>query len=1080
MKFNRKTALRLEIAALPIVLAGLIAPSAAWAADEAPAAPATEECKDTNLNGVCDSDETGAIVVTGSRIARDPNLASPVPLTAVSSAQLVEQGKVSLGDALNDLPSIRSTYSQGNSTRFIGTAGLNLLDLRGLGISRTLVLVNGRRHITASPGDYLVDTNTIPVDLLDRVDVVTGGNSAIYGSDAVAGVVNFILKRNYEGLTVKGQGGISSQGDRGSYFVAGTYGKNFADGRGNIAISAEYAQARPLYFSDRDSLTGAFSGRCQFQTTDLQGAAGGEIGFSATDGIPDQTFVCGVKNAAISDGGTVGPLDASSSSTRRYLRFSPTGDLFIDTPTLSYAPVGSGNQLGGQGATLRNTGQMFAGLKRYSFNLLAHYDVSDAFRPYIEAKYVRVNAIQEGQPSFLNSGPQSVGGAAIRCNNGFLTAANLAILQANGFCSNVATSTINLARFNTDFGGRGEKHTRETYRIVAGVEGTFNEDWHYDVSVNYGQLKTKMDSVNNLLLFDVNGNPDGFNLASDAVLAPTGFTGSNFVLNAAGQKVICRINSTTNSRTDCVPINLFGVNQASPAALAFVNTTAHRDEKATEFDATASISGDLSQLFSLPGGPVGFALGAEYRAETASSAFDALTASGGTFLNAIQPFNPKKLTVKEAFGEINLPILKDSVLGKELSVHGAGRVSDYNTSTGTVWAWNADAIYAPIDDIKFRASFATSVRAPTQSDLFSPFSQNFAQLTDPCDSSSIGTGIRVQNCAAAGVPTTVTAAVSAACNGTAFNGAVGTPWRNCLALTSSTGFVSGGNPTLKAEKGRSVTLGVLLTPRWIPGFSFSADWYKIKVTDLIATLGAQTIVNLCYDSVSGINNPYCAVVNRNSTTGLFVQPAVISGGINFAAQKTEGIDFDAQYRHNFGNGVKLTLRGIATLVKRLDNFTDPTLPFVPNRQLGELGDPIFAANFYANIDVGNFSMSWTTRYLGPQSIGTWEAQHQYTGLCPTAGAFTGIAGADGRTCTPGTLTLLDPQNADLTKEVMYPSVFYHSMRMNLKMADNKFNFYVGMDNVFDTKPPLGLLGTAGGDPYDTTGRFFYAGFKASF
>ena len=160
------------------------------------------------------AEETASpIVVTGSRIAR-PTLSSPVPLTTVTAEELTQQGDISLGDALNDLPSLRTTFSQGNSTRFIGTAGLNLLDLRGLGTARTLVLVNGKRHVTASPGDYLVDVNTIPVDLLERVDVVTGGNSAIYGSDAVAGVVNFILKRDFEGFAARGQADVALDMDQ--------------------------------------------------------------------------------------------------------------------------------------------------------------------------------------------------------------------------------------------------------------------------------------------------------------------------------------------------------------------------------------------------------------------------------------------------------------------------------------------------------------------------------------------------------------------------------------------------------------------------------------------------------------------------------------------------------------------------------------------------------------------------------------------------------------------------------------------------------------------------------------------------
>ena len=179
-------------------------PGAALAQATVPAQTAVE---------VAAPDETETIIVTGSRIPR-PTLDSPIPVTSLSAADLTRTGQTNIGDLLNDLPSLRSTYSQANSTRFIGTSGLNLLDLRGLGTSRTLVLVNGRRHITALEGDFLVDTNTIPTELIDRVDIVTGGNSAIYGSDAMAGVVNFVLKRNFEGVTVTGQSGISSEGDR--------------------------------------------------------------------------------------------------------------------------------------------------------------------------------------------------------------------------------------------------------------------------------------------------------------------------------------------------------------------------------------------------------------------------------------------------------------------------------------------------------------------------------------------------------------------------------------------------------------------------------------------------------------------------------------------------------------------------------------------------------------------------------------------------------------------------------------------------------------------------------------------------
>ncbi|MFN3517306.1 MAG: TonB-dependent receptor domain-containing protein, partial [Novosphingobium sp.] len=820
MKFFRKSAFSTTTCLATAALAMMGTASAAQAQDSA-AADSAEACVDANNNGVCDKDEKGDIVVvgTGSRLTR-PTLSSPVPLTSVTPGELSDGGDVSLGDALNDLPSLRSTYSAGNSTRFIGTAGLNLLDLRGLGPSRTLVLVNGKRHVAALPGDYLIDVNVIPVDLLERVDVVTGGNSAVYGSDAVAGVVNFVLKRNYDGIALRAQGGTTKNGDRGNYFISGVFGRNFADGRGNIAVSAEYAKAEPLYFRDRDDLSGAFSGRCQINTIE---PTGGEP--NGTDGIWDTAFVCGVRNAAISDAGTIGAIDPASNPQRRYLRFDDAGQLVLDTPILSYAPIGGGNQIGGFGSTLRNTGMMAAGLDRYSINALTHFDFSDGLRWFAEGKYVRVTSNQEGQPTFMASATFN---PTWRCDNGFLSAQNLNVMRSYGLCPATAAGTtipgsatdrgitgqtFPLNRFNVDMGGRGETHVRETYRIVTGFEGTFNDDWKYEIAVNYGELRTSMNAINVARIRDDAGTaPDGLALAVDAVIAPAGFAGTNFVLNDAGEKVICRVNAVTNTRPDCVPINLFGQNRYSADAYAFSNGTAQRKEKATQFVVSANVAGDLSQLFELPGGPIGFVLGAEYREETAFSHWDQASQNGAFFFNRFQNFDPPKFTVKEAYGEIDLPLVKDLPFIKELTVRGAGRVSDYNTATGTVWAWNVDGIYAPVDDVRFRVAYATSVRAPTQSNLFFPQTQSFAFIADPCDSVNISSNPnRAANCAAAGVPVTYNAAMTAPCSATPYTGTPGvTPWRNCTALTSSTGFVQGGNPTLVAERGKSLTIGMVL------------------------------------------------------------------------------------------------------------------------------------------------------------------------------------------------------------------------------------------------------------------------------
>ncbi|MEZ0243395.1 MAG: TonB-dependent receptor [Sphingomonas sp.] len=1054
----------------------LMTPTIAWAQDDTTTTPDNQDDEDQASDA--------PIVVTGSRIAR-PTLSSSVPVTSVDVSELTNQGSVSLGDALNDLPSLRSTYSLGNSTRFIGTAGLSLLDLRGLGISRTLVLVNGRRHITASPGDYLVDANTIPVDLLERVDVVTGGDSAIYGSDAVAGVVNFILKRDFDGISLRGQGGVSERSDRGAYFASATFGSNFAEGRGNVALSVEYANSQPLYFKDRDSLTGAYSGRCQFNVAEPQGAAGGETGPSASDGVSDTQFFCGVRNNGISDGGTLGTITIGGVAGAGAYRFNGAGNLYLDTGfSNNFTPFGSGNVQGGNGSTLRNTGQLAAGLSRYSVNFLAHFDVSDAFKPFVEAKYVRIEAIQEGQPSFIQSGTL----ATLRCSNPFLGASNLSIMQGLGLCANPATGSFTLGRFNVDFGGRGEQHVRQTYRVVAGIEGDFNDDWHYEIAANWGRLETAYDAVNNLYLFDAAGNPDGYLLAKDAVAAPAAFTGSNFVTSASGVKTICAVNAGANGniRPDCVPLNMFGENRADPRALAFSNVTGHRDEWAEELVISAFVRGDLSQLFELPGGPVQFAFGGEYRTEKAYSKFDSLTQNGQTFLNAIQPFTPPALEVKDAYAEVRIPLLKDMPGFELLSIEGAARVSDYNTSTGTVWAYNVSGIWAPIQDIRFRANYSTSVRAPTQSDLFSTASQNFAQLTDPCDALQITNGTnRVTNCLAAGLPSGVVggqtvpvnnAANAAACAGTAFAaaGAVGLPFVNCLARSSSTAYTSGGNPTLVAEEGKSLTIGTIITPRWIPGLSITVDYYRIDLENRISALPAQTILNLCFDNAGGINNPYCALTNpRLASGGFSTTTALLSSGINFAKQKTEGVDVDVAYNHRFANGHRLNIRAIGTRVITLDNYVNPLNVNIPDRQLSELGDPMFSANGSVNYDFGTFSIGYSVQYIGPQTISTYETQNSFLGACPANGVNPG-----GGSCTAGAIVTLPPANADANPFIYYPDVFYHNLRVGIDVDD--FTLYLGVDNIMDTMPPYGLLGTAGGDPFDVVGRYFYAGFNVDF
>jgi len=951
----------------------------------------------------------GDIVVTGSRIRR-PNLESTVPVTSVNAAELLNTGDVSLGDALNDLPSLRSTFSQANSTRFIGTAGLNVLDLRGLGTSRTLVLVNGRRHITSSPGDYLVDTNSIPVDLLERVDVITGGNSAIYGSDAVAGVVNFILRRDFEGLRLTGQGGISRRGDRGSYFVSALGGRNFADGRGNVAVSAEFARQNAVNFTDRDSLTGAYSGRNQFQLSSDTLDENGDPEPAAGNGIPDRTFLRGIRNANIADAGLFRGFAGANGQTRNFV-FDRNGNLAESVCTVDFRPIGSGNCQGGLGSTLNRTGQLQPGLKRYAFNVLSHFDVSDAFKPFVEAKYVHVDAVQEGQPSFFQGG----GLGTFSIDNPFLTNQARALIVAN---RPAGAETFALNRFNVDFGGRGELHDRDTYRIVGGVEGNFNDDWHYEVALNYGHLKTKLRSLNNLVI-------SRYLNAIDAVR------------NDAGQ-IVCGINAdadTTNNDPNCAPLNVFGEGAASQEALNYVNTTSRRKERASEFVVSGFVSGDLSQLFELQGGPIGFAVGAEYRKEKAFSAFDDLVKSDDTFLNAIQDFDPPSFEVKEAFGELNIPVLKELPFAQELTINLAGRVSDYKGSAGTVYAYNAGAVYAPIKAVRFRGNYSRSVRAPTQTDLFSPQSVNFGFLDDPCDVLNINSGssTRAANCAAAGLPAN---------------------FANLPARSETLRFLAGGNDQLTVEKSDSYTVGVVVVPTaLVTGLSVTLDYYNINVKNLISTVGIQNIVDTCYDAAT-LDNSFCGLVFRDPATGFFNEDAaVLDAPVNFARQKTSGIDLDVAYRHDFGP-VRLDLRGIGTYIVNRTNYLNVLDPKEPDRQKSELGDPAYEGQLTANLDFGVLDFGYKLRYIGRQVVAAdYEDQNNYNGN--------------------------PPRDADAYSISRYPRFFYHDIRVGVQV-NSKFNFYAGVDNIGDKMPPLGLLGIEGGSPYDNVGRFFYAGFKADF
>lgn len=1011
--------------------------------------------------------QEGTITVTGTRIRR-PNVESNVPVTSVSAQELTEQGDVSVGDALNDLPSLRSTFSQANSTRFIGTTGLNLLDLRGLGTSRTLVLVNGRRHVTASVGDFIVDVNTIPTDLIERVDVVTGGSSAVYGSDAIAGVVNFVLRRDFEGVRLRAQGGISAEHDRGIYFTSLTAGENLLDDRLNIAMNLEYVHAEPLFFDDRDSLTGAFSGRCQFEAAEVIGGDGP----TGTNGFPDTTFQCGVRNGNISTGGHLGAVGVTAATCQnpailatpalaarcrnpgtpnglpRIVMFDANGNLVDDVPGRDQRIFGGANTIGnGIGSTLREVGLIAPGLDRYTANFLASFEISPAFRPFLEAKYVYIESLQEGQSTFFQATfPQFFGaGRGIRCDNPFLTAANITQLQSIGRCLGgpTSTETLPVSRFNIDFGGRRQFVERETMRLVAGIGGEFNDDWNYEISFNYGKFEQRLAAQNDLRIFDIDaqGNliAEGpFLRAIDAVRLPSG-------------QIVCRVNAdadATNNDPACVPLNIFGQGAPNPEALRYVTYTSSLEGEAEQYNALAFVNGDSSDLFEFPGGPARFVIGGEWRRETAFQQADPLSRAGATFFNAFPTFDPPAFEVIEGFGELELPILRDMPFAQELTITGAARYSDYNTNAGTTFAWNVNGTWAPIRDLRFRANFSRAVRVPTIGDLFTPPTQSFAFLGDPCDAQNRNGGpdpaTRQANCNALGIPA---------------------DFINTLARSQTTEIAISGNPNLSEEKSDSYTFGAVWTPSFVPGLSITVDYYSIELKNRIETVAAQTVLNQCFDLPQP--NEFCALVFRRGGADdpatpapvfeqfFFATPGVLSSGVNFARGEAEGIDFEIAYRRRFDNDWRFETRAIATYVIERNDFISPTNPTIATRNLDALGDPQWAANWTTVVGFKQFDLRYSVNFIG----------EMYTAAPTNFEPFQG---------RPATNT-----DARAPNERMFPDTFYHSARLGMRVNE-RFQFYMGVDNLFDTQPPFGLLGTGGGDPYDPIGRYFYAGATIDF
>jgi outer membrane receptor protein involved in Fe transport len=423
-----------------------------------------------------------------------------------------------------------------------------------------------------------------------------------------------------------------------------------------------------------------------------------------------------------------------------------------------------------------------------------------------------------------------------------------------------------------------------------------------------------------------------------------------------------------------------------------------------------------------------------------------LVESGYTFYNALATFAPPAFEVKEAYGEIQIPVLKGMRFAEDLSFNAAGRVSDYNSTAGTVYTYNLSGNYSPIPDISFRASYARAVRAPNLTELYSAQGQNNATVNDPCSANFIATGTqyRAANCAAAGIPTSY----------------------NYL-YQQTLGILSGGNPNLNVEKSDSYTYGIILKPRFTRGLTLSIDYYNIKVANVITAPSAQQILNSCYDSPTA-NGQFCGLFTRVGAgqTGPAgeEQYRVIEGSLqqtllNYASLRTRGLDVNLSYQHDFGF-VKASSVMIYTHQFENSQFIDPSQPTFGDNLLGELPVPRDKLFWNLNGAFGPFEMNYQLNYLSKMAVGFIEDVKSYQGR--------------------------PAQNADRYSVPYFPDVIYMNARFALNVQRGS-QFYVGIDNLTDRIPPLGSTGiggnvanSAGSGIYEPIGRRFYAGFKAKF
>ncbi|MFC4254563.1 TonB-dependent receptor [Altererythrobacter xixiisoli] len=947
------------------------------------------------------------IIVTGSRIAR-PELALPNSVTVVDAVTIEQSGATTITDFLVNSPALLGSTTNidvaGSNLPNAQLVGVNNLDLRNLGTSRTLVLVDGRRHVAGSPGSAAVDVNNIPADLIEKVEVLTGGASAIYGADGVTGVVNFLLKRNYEGIGVRGQINFSQRGDAGSRFGSIIAGKNFADGRGNITAAYEYNETDRFLQTQRLNY-----GR----TGPSYAFARNRDDWPDDPNVPDRLLY---NDLRWTDSALGGAID---------LKYDPTDPEYVNRSVPGRTGEGG---IYDRGAILPGTpftvggsstpreiyyGDFVPYSRRHVANVMGHFEISPALDIYAEAKYIRSKADTFSQPTYDLY-------TYLAPDNAYLE---------DRFGAGTAPGGALFSRDNFDFGQRRYEMERELWRTVVGARGDLGSNLRYDLSYVWGQSTMTATNYGDRIT-------DRYYAALDAVRDADG--NITCKINLPGETTVSGLSygnptdfngaPVTFQPGQCVPINILGNGSPSQAALDWVLANHSSWARITQHVVSGSIAGDTGSFFELPGGPIGFAVGAEYRKEKSvdnpsQASIDAILIDN----SASQPTSGS-FDVKEVFAEINLPLLADVPMAEILSVGGAIRLSDYST-IGSTTTWNVNGTYSPVRDIAFRGTYSQAVRAPNINELFSGQSGTFQFITDPCGIDRLGEGTqyRADNCAAA-------------LNDVGINPGTFDPANSAFSpQNSSLEGVTGGNPRLQEETARTWTAGIVLRPSFVPGLTLTADWYDIKLDNAIRTPTAQDTADLCYDQPT-LDNAFCVGLERDPDNGFIADYAVLPQ--NVATYETAGLDINLQYRFEpFANGGQFNIGLIGNYLDKLKFVPSAGAEIEDDKYLSTYPAPEFSAMFDLTWTKGPVMLNYGINWMSKTRRVTREEEQGNPDFMPR-------------------------------EYFWYKERWEHEIYVRYDL-DDRFQFYGGINNLFDSKPDVGALAY----PISAVGRAGFVGFR---